>query len=364
MPVRAIDLFCGGGGSSCGAQLAGVRIIGAADACPIATATYADNFPSASRNIVTRRLASGCGADVFTKLGKVDLVLASPECTNHSVARGSRPICEASRRSAWLVLPFLEELRPRWVVLENVGGITRWEGFISFRQALEREGYHLRIHRLDSADHGVPQQRRRVFIVGDRERKPRPIEIASGRQPAAVIIDRRTNWKSSPLFKLGRAQATQERAKAAIRALGEGVEFLLVYYGSDKGGGWQTLDRPLRTLTTLDRFGFVQWNAAGDPTLRMLQVPELKAAMGLPDRYKLNHGTRRDKVRLLGNGVSPPVMRSVVESLIGVGSNLDYSDPDVRKLPLQPRSRRRLDCPSAGLATRPDQHRTGPDTAR
>ena len=71
----------------------------------------------------------------------------------------------------------------------------------------------------------------------------------------------------------------------------------------------------LRTLTTLDRFGVVQW--LGDRlTLRMLQVPELKRGMGLPDRFRLDHGTRRDKVKLLGNGVCAPVMRKVVSTLL------------------------------------------------
>ena len=324
MSLRAIDLFCGGGGSSCGATMAGVRMVGAVDACPLATATYADNFPSAARNVITSRLEPGCGPDIFANLGQVDLLLASPECTNHSVARGSRPVCEVSRSSGWLILPFLETLKPRWIVLENVGGMTRWDGFVAFKEALQQEGYRLRIHRLDSADHGVPQQRRRVFIVGDRLQSPRAIGKVSSRKPATGIIDRGGGWKTSPLFKSGRAQATLERAKAAIRALGEGIEFLIVYYGSDKGGGWQTLDRPLRTLTTLDRFGLVQWDAAGEPTLRMLQVPELKAAMGLPVDYQLNHGSRRDKVRLLGNGVTPPVMRCVIEALVhdAVAENL------------------------------------------
>ena len=86
--------------------------------------------------------------------------------------------------------------------------------------------------------------------------------------------------------------------ETGMRALGQGKDFLIVYYGSDRAGGWQTLDRPLRTLTTLDRFGVVQW--LGDrPTLRMLQVPELKRGMGLPGRFRLDRGTRRDKVKLL-----------------------------------------------------------------
>jgi DNA (cytosine-5)-methyltransferase 1 len=57
----------------------------------------------------------------------------------------------------------------------------------------------------------------------------------------------------------GRATETLARAKRAMDELGEGVPFLIVYYSTDGGGGWQTLDRPLRTLTTLDRFGLVEW---------------------------------------------------------------------------------------------------------
>ena len=49
--------------------------------------------------------------------------------------------------------------------------------------------------------------------------------------------------------------------------------------------------------------------------LRILQVPELKRAMGFDDRFRVDNGTRRDRIRLLGNGVCPPVMEAVVRSL-------------------------------------------------
>ena len=88
----------------------------------------------------------------------------------------------------------------------------------------------------------------------------------------------------------------------------------MVYYGSDGAGGWQSLERPLRTLTTLDRFGLVTWDGR-TAMLRMLQAPELKRAMGLDDKYRIEQGTRRDRIRLLGNGVCPPVMEAVVRSL-------------------------------------------------
>lgn len=122
-------------------------------------------------------------------------------------------------------------------------------------------------------------------------------------------------WPSKPLRIPGRAAATIERAERGIGALGRGFPFLIVYYGSDGGGGWQRLDRPLRTLTTLDRFGLVTWQG-NEPMLRMLQVEELRRAMGIPRNYRFEHGTRRDKIKMIGNGVCPPVMEAVIETLI------------------------------------------------
>ena len=49
--------------------------------------------------------------------------------------------------------------------------------------------------------------------------------------------------------------------------------------------------------------------------LRMLQVPELMRAMGFDDGYTLPHGSRRDRIKLLGNGVCPPVMEAIVRTI-------------------------------------------------
>ena len=88
-----------------------------------------------------------------------------------------------------------------------------------------------------------------------------------------------------------------------------------MHYGNDGSGGWQRLDRPLRTVTTLNRFALIRHDGT-EPRMRMLQVPELKRAMGFGDDFDFPVGTRRDRIRLLGNGVCPPVMRAEVESLI------------------------------------------------
>ena len=321
MGVRGIDLFCGAGGSSRGAADAGVEMVGAVDRWAIATQTYADNFPSAHRNVVTSVLSDNTGADVFKSIGRIDLLIASPECTNHSLARGNRPRCEESRRSGWFVTRFIEDFEPEFIVLENVAMMRHWEGYDELYRTLEqRHGYKLRSQVIDAADFGVPQNRKRLFIFGSK--KGRPAEVRpSVRKHRSVrsVLDKTGTWMAGPLDNGRRAENTLARVRHGIDLVGRGTDFITVYYGSDKAGGFQTLDRPLRTMTTLDRFGLVQWNGR-KPTLRMLQVPELKRAMGMPEDFALRFGTRRDRIRLLGNGVCPPVMKAVVGALLGCGA--------------------------------------------
>jgi DNA (cytosine-5)-methyltransferase 1 len=310
---RGIDLFCGGGGSSLGARAAGIEMVAAADGWDIAASTYRDNFPDAK--VVNTILDDRTGPEIFEGIGQVDLLIASPECTHHSIARGAKPRDENSRRSGWFVMPFVRELEPRWVVLENVSGMKRWDGFQDLMEELSLY-YHLRTQMLDAADFGVPQTRKRLFIMGDRLRKPAKIVGAGDGSTAVEILDDVSEWKAKDLFGGRLAENTMARVARGIKELGEQQDFLVVYYGSDRAGGWQTLDRPLRTLTTVDRFGLVRW-VDGVATFRMLQVSELRRAMGYPDEAVLDRGSRRDRVKLLGNGVCPPVMQAVVESLLG-----------------------------------------------
>lgn len=106
------------------------------------------------------------------------------------------------------------------------------------------------------------------------------------------------------------------RADLAPTRLGYLPDDLIVYYGSDGSGGWQSLDRPPRALTTLDRFGLVTWEGS-EPMLRMLQVEELKTAMSFPKTYSMRHGNRRDRIKVLGNGVCLTVMKAVMAALAG-----------------------------------------------
>lgn len=212
---------------------------------------------------------------------------------------------------------FAKAFKPRFVVLENVVHMRPWSRYGELKAELQTLGYNVTEMILDAADFGVPQSRRRLFVVCDRARQPGEVKLAKKRKRKSVadILDRSGKWKTSPLFAQGRAKATLERAKRGFEAVGQDTPFLIVYYGSDGSGGWQPLDRPLRTITTVDRFALVEPSASGHQ-MRMLQVPELARAMGLPNKYEFPLGTRREKIHILGNGVCPPVMSHIVTSLI------------------------------------------------
>jgi DNA (cytosine-5)-methyltransferase 1 len=312
--VKGLDIFSGAGGSSTGARDAGVTLVGAIDMCPVATATYRANFPKA--RVLTSKLEDVDLKLLRRQIGPIDILLASPECTNHSCAKGGARRDESSRATAMQVVKFAKAFQPRWLVMENVVHMKPWSKYKGLKRMLTELGYHIAEQIVDASDHGVAQNRKRLFIVGDRLRQPR---LVSGKQrgrkkTAASILEPKGTWRTSSLTKLDRAKATLERAKRGFKELGTASPFLLVYYGSDGAGGWQPLDRPLRTITTVDRFALVQPGPFG-PEMRMLQVPELRRAMGFPETYKLPIGNRRARIRLLGNGVCPPVMKKVVQAL-------------------------------------------------
>jgi DNA (cytosine-5)-methyltransferase 1 len=329
MTLRTIDLFCGGGGSSWGALAAGAEIVCGVDAWELAAQVYAHNFGEGSSRHM--RMSDRTRAAALGEIGKIDLMLASPECTNHTPARGSRPQDEESKKTANYVLNFAEDLKPRWIVVENVVHMKGWSGYDDFYSSLASLGYHLSPQDLNAADFGVPQSRRRHFILCDREREPPTIAPTHAtHRPASAILDPQGTWKSRPLQREGRAQGTLDRAERAIAALGRGEPFLIVYYGSDGSGGWQSLDKPLRTMTTLDRFGLVTWD--GDtPMLRMLQPSELERAMGFTAPYKLL-GQRREQIKLLGNGVTPPVMTRIVKLLTATEDAAQSPDSAAREV--------------------------------
>ncbi|AGH97819.1 DNA cytosine methyltransferase [Micavibrio aeruginosavorus] len=314
--MKTLDIFCGGGGSSYGARNAGADIVCGIDLNEVAIGTYRDNFPQAKA--YAKRLEGINPRKLRDEIGDIDLLLASPECTNHTCAKGAAPRSESSRATAMQALRYAKEFKPRWLVLENVVHMRPWSRYGELKEDLIGLGYNLKEFVFDASDFGVAQKRKRLFIVCDLEDEVLDIAPLPRKRKKTVrgILDKPGTWKTTPLYKENRAKPTLERAERGFSELGDGARFLLVYYGTDGCGGWQRIDRPLRTITTVDRFALVEPGERG-PEMRMLQVPELKRAMGFENDYLMNQGTRRDKIRILGNGVCPPVMERIVSSISG-----------------------------------------------
>lgn len=298
--MNAIDLFAGAGGFTEGAEQAGCKVVWAANHWPAAVDTHAENHPG------VMHACQDLHQTDWRTVPQHDLLLASPACQGHSRARGrEKPHHDALRSTAWAVVSAAEFHRPAFVVVENVPEFARWALYQPWCSAMVALGYALSPMIVDAADHGVPQHRRRLFIVGSRTKHPVELRFEPKRHvSAATVIDFHSgNW--SPVHRAGRSNRTLERVRAGRKEYG--ARFLTAYYGSEHGA--RSLERPLGTLTTKDRYAVID----GD-WMRMLTVDENRKAMGFPDSCKLP-ARHADAVKMLGNAVVPAVARDVITAL-------------------------------------------------
>jgi DNA (cytosine-5)-methyltransferase 1 len=301
--VRAVDLFAGAGGFSTGARAAGVEVVWAANHWPAAVECHRANHPE------TAHACQDLHQVDWTTVPAHDLLLASPACQGHSRARGvDRPHHDACRSTAWAVVSCAEVHRPRDIIVENVPEFLKWALYPSWKHALQSLGYLIGYDVVDAADHGVPQHRRRLFVHATL-RPIRPLtrwRVSQRRRshvPARQIIDLEAgNWSRVS----EKCERTRARIDAGRRQHGE--SFLVAYYGNERGG--RSLDRPLGTVTTRDRYAVVEGYL-----MRMLTVDEYRAAMGFPASYVLP-ANRRLATHLLGNAVCPQVACDLIAALL------------------------------------------------
>ena len=298
--MRAIDLFAGAGGFSTGAIMAGCRVVWAANHWEAAVRIHARNHPEAEHICQDLHQAD------WQQVPAHDILLASPACQGHSRARGAeRPHHDAQRSTAWAVISAAEYHRPPVVVVENVPEFSLWALYPAWSAAMQALGYALAPQIIDAADHGVPQNRRRLFIVGTRSANPIKLNLPRSDVISAGDIIDLAAGKWSAIDKPGRSANTLNRITAGRAA--HGKRFVIAYYGNEKGG--RSIDRPIGTITTRDR-----WAVIDGDRMRMISVPEARAAMGFPDDYTLP-SQPREAMHMLGNAVCPPVARDIINAI-------------------------------------------------
>lgn len=193
------DLFCGAGGSSSGAELVpGVRVRMAANHWRLAVETHNRNLPHADHDVADISQADP------RRYPHTDILWASPECTNHSQARGRRrddsqldlfgealpdEAAVRSRSTMFDVLRFAEIHRYRAIVVENVIDVRDWVLWPAWVTGLDSLGYDHAVVYLNSmfaqgAGAPAPQSRDRLYVVAWRRGDRRP-DLQRWTQPVA-----------------------------------------------------------------------------------------------------------------------------------------------------------------------------------
>ena len=183
------DLFCGAGGSSTGAKKAIAEIGGTMELVAInhwntAIATHAANHPTA-RHLVED--VSIVDPEAVVEEGRLDLLMASPECKFYSRARGGKPIHDQGRMNPWAIHNWLTKLDVKCVLIENVPEFVEWgpldpdgrpdkahkgEHFQAWFLTFHALGYEAEWRMLNAADYGDATTRVRFFLLARKDGNP------------------------------------------------------------------------------------------------------------------------------------------------------------------------------------------------
>lgn len=159
--MKAVDLFCGCGGMSLGFQNAGYEIIEAFDNWDPAIRTYKRNFnhPICKADLADKRMI-----EVVSRLSP-DIIIGGPPCQDFSSA-GHRDETLGRAALSKTYTDIVSTAKPKYFVMENVPRIRLSETYRYVREELKKVGYGLTEKILDASYCGVPQKRKRLFLIG------------------------------------------------------------------------------------------------------------------------------------------------------------------------------------------------------
>lgn len=254
------DLLCGAGGSSTGAQRALAELglemeLVCVNHWPTAIETHQKNHPEA-RHFVQD--ISTVRPHLIVPEGYLDLLMASPTCTHHSVARGGKPTSDQQRSDPWHIITWLTELRVKRIIIENVWEFIGWgpvnmktgrpipsrkgEYFHAWTETLRRLGFDLEWRKLNAADYGDATTRQRFILMGRSDGRkihwPMPthkkrdelnadlFETAKPWRPAREIIDWSIKGRSILNRKKPLAPKTLARVLAGAFKFGWPQQFI------------------------------------------------------------------------------------------------------------------------------------------
>jgi|TARA_R110000822_G_scaffold122278_2_gene256359 DNA (cytosine-5)-methyltransferase 1 len=314
---KGISFFSGCGGSSLGYTLAGVKMIYANEFIPKASETYSANFPNTymdTRDI--RKIQPQEILDIIKlKKGELDFLDGSPPCASFSSA-GKREkgwgkvksYSDKAQRTDDLFYEYIrmvKNIEPKIFIAENVSGLImgKAKGYFNiFFREFSKLNYNVKASLLDASYLGVPQMRKRVFIIGvrkDLDKQP----VFPKKQKRLIVKD-----------VYDRNYPIEDEAKKLSPCYIPRLK--LLKQGEQPQGSYFSLKRnhmlrPSYTITASYGAGACVMHPFED---RHMSIGELKDICSFPQDYKLL-GSYRDKCERLGRSVPPNMMKNIVLTL-------------------------------------------------
>lgn len=345
-----VDLFCGAGGLSEGFAGAlgpdgrkAFRVAYAVDLDRSCVNTYRANVlreltPEEAQRRSACRSVVGLSADEILRASgdsNVDVVIGGPNCQAVSAA-GNRNPNDIRNDMFGEFARLIDELRPRWFVMENVPGLAHRNNLPLLRRMFERlsdSGYHVQGDVLLAADFGVPQYRYRLFIVGNRAALPIAFPVPEANR------DRRDITVEDAIGDLTDIATDGDHVPNHL-ALGLDLANVRRIRHIPPGGDWHDLPidlLPERSFSTRSSdqkgtYGRLAWgglaytvtglvaNVTAGPFThplwdRALTAREAARLQGFPDSFVFT-GSPESWYRQIGNAVPPPLARAVAQSLL------------------------------------------------
>ena len=334
--LRTLDCFCGAGGLSIGFEKAGFEVIYAFDIDEVSIKTYAHNpkyhhGQAFIRDIykVTKRSIE---EDLGHELGKIDVMIGGPPCQGFSVQR--RGDDNDPRNN--LILEYcrlIKEIKPQFFVLENVGGLMSKRGkpyIKTLLDTLSAAGYTIQMKKLTASDFGVPQDRKRVIIVGELSvngkghfEYPTPLVAPKVTVREAIIDLMDKDENDIPNHKADKLSVINLKRIQAITE-GQGQDSLpdeLQLNCHKKNNGHRHLDtygrmawdKPSPTITA--RFDSFSRGRFGHPVLdRTITLREGARLQTFPDDFEFL-GNKVEVARQIGNAVPPVLAEKIAEKV-------------------------------------------------
>ena len=325
----AIDLFSGIGGLSLGLRQARFRIAVALDVAPLAVESYRLNFPSVP--VICGDVRNTTGQELLKtarlEAGGVDLLAGCPPCQGFSAIRTKNRQSAVDDERNDLALEFLRlvgEIRPRFVLMENVPGLSKDSRHSQIVNGLEKLGYGVACEVLNCASFGTPQRRWRLVLVASLGSRP---ELRTGGSKLQSVRDAisalsgTAGTSGDPLHDHGERRSAEilsvisaiPKDGGSRADLGLAAQLECHRKATARGDGWgrgcygrMAWDKPAPTITG----GCV--NPAKGRFLhpeedRAITIREALLLQGFPSDYKLS--LRRGKYAaadLVGNAIPPP----------------------------------------------------------